>query len=98
MGNFGLCTAEFVGSQLETESAHGVVAHAGIASCLVGVQSALIAALWSHLALMLADPRSVLRLGLKPVSIPSIYDRQLPPAPVPHPCAGGRHGTAVSDQ
>lgn len=78
-------------------NAHGVVA-LGLAPGLLGSRVFLIVALWSHLAFLLPDPRSVLGLGLKPVSIPSIHDGQLPHPLFPTRVQEEGTGTTVSDQ
>lgn len=100
MGSFGLCTAELVGSQLETwmlQVPMVCLPMLGLAPGLLAFKMLLVAAPWSHLALMLADPSSVLRLGLKPVSIPSIHDSSPHPL-LPTRVQEGRHGTALLDQ
>lgn len=72
MGSFGLCSAEFVGSQMELWILPLPMVLLPVLELSPGLLSRvlLVAAAWSHLAFLLVDPGSVLGLGLKPVSIP----------------------------
>lgn len=73
MGSFALCTVEFVGSQLGLWMLPVPMVWLPVLELVPGLLESrvlLVAAAWSHLAFLLVDPRSVLRLGLKPVSIP----------------------------
>lgn len=66
MGSFGLCSAEFVGSQLETcvlRVSMVWLPMLGLTPGLLGSRVLLIAAPWSHLAFLVVDPMSVLQLG-----------------------------------
>lgn len=68
MGSFGLCGAEFVGSQLETCVLRVSMVQLpilGLTPGLLGSRVLLIAAPWSHLAFLVVDPMSVLQLGWK---------------------------------
>lgn len=79
MGSFALCTAEFAWSQLELWMLPVPMVWLPVLELAPGLLESrmlLVAAAWSHLAFLLVDPRSVLGLGLKPVSIPrSLRDR-----------------------